>query len=145
MSKNAKLAKPHDALFRSMMQDPQVARDFFEAALPEDIKKGVDLSTLALQKDTFVSDDLNEQLADLVFQVKIEEEIGYFQILVEQQSTPRWDMPLRLMKYMLAIQEHHIKHHKTKTLPFVFPILLYSGDKKYSYTCLLYTSPSPRD
>ena len=83
MSKNTKLAKPHDALFRSMMQDPQVARDFFEAALPKDIKKSVDLSTLALQKDTFVGDDLKEQLADLVFQVKTEEEIGYFQILIE--------------------------------------------------------------
>ena len=36
MNKNATLAKPHDALFRSMMQDPQVARDFFEATLPEE-------------------------------------------------------------------------------------------------------------
>ena len=134
MSQNAKLTKPHDALFRSMMQDPQVARDFFEATLPEDLKKSVDLSTLTLQKDTFVGDDLKEQLADLVFQVKIEEEIGYFQLLVEHQSTPRWDMPLRLMKYMLAIQEHHIKHHKTQILPFVFPLLLYAGEQKYSYT-----------
>lgn len=134
MPQKTSLSKPHDRLFRSIMQEPQVARDFFEAALPEDVRQSVDLSTLKLQKESFIDEDLKEHIADLVFQVKVQGKTGYFHILAEHQSTPQWDMPFRLLKYMIALQDHHLKHHKTKTLPFVYPLLLYAGEKKYPYT-----------
>jgi len=48
--------QPHDKFFRKAMADIRVARDFFEEHLPAHILEKVDLSTLALEKDTFVDE-----------------------------------------------------------------------------------------
>ena len=53
--------KPHDHFFRASMAEQKVAREFFETHLPDNIKRIVDLNSLQLQHDSYVSDDLQEE------------------------------------------------------------------------------------
>ena len=121
-----------------MMSHPKVAKEFFEANLPDEIKQATDLSSLKPQKDSFIDDKLRLQIADMLFETKFNGEKGYFYVLMEHMSTPQKLLPLRILKYVTAIQENHMTKAKSKVLPFVYPLILYSGAKPYTYSMDLY-------
>lgn len=76
-----------DALFKTIMEDADAAREFLEHYLPSDFKKHVDLSTVKIEKESFVEYDLKRALSDIVYSIKtIEGEDAYAFILIEQQS-----------------------------------------------------------
>lgn len=52
--KNTTTPTPHDAVFRSFLANPDVARDFLELHLPAEYRQLCDLSTLKLEPATFV-------------------------------------------------------------------------------------------
>jgi predicted transposase YdaD len=56
------LANPHDAFFKQFLSRPEVAEDFLRQHLPDDIVPLLDLSALALQKDTFVDEELRSHM-----------------------------------------------------------------------------------
>lgn len=132
------LQSPHDKFIRSMMKNPRVVREFFEANLPDSIKEAVDFDSIQPEKDSFINDRLRLQVADILFKAKFNGEEGYFYTLLEHQSNSQKLMPFRLLKYMIAIQDYHMETHKTKTLPFVFPIVLYTGKKSYRHSMDLF-------
>jgi predicted transposase/invertase (TIGR01784 family) len=41
-------------------------------------------------------------------------------------------MPLRIMKYVLHICDDYLKKNKGEKIPLIYPILFYSGQKKYT-------------
>lgn len=125
---------PHDRYIRSIMSDKEVAREFLETYLPKDVSKAMDLSTLEIQKDSFIDDKLKLQVADILYAVKFHGEPGYIYILVEHASTPDKLLPYRMLKYTLSIIDSHLKKTNEKKLPFVYPLILYSGSKPYSYS-----------
>ena len=43
-------------------------------------------------------------------------------------------MPLRLLKYLIAIMEHHIKNNEDKKLPTIYPLILYQGQTLWNHT-----------
>ena len=55
-------------------------------------------------------------------------------MLVEHQTQPDKMMPYRLWRYMLRIIDQHLHQHRSKTLPVVFPLVFYSGNKPYPYS-----------
>lgn len=52
---------------KSLLGDIEVAREYFEAFLPESIKKVIDLSKLEHSPHSFISEELKETQADIVF------------------------------------------------------------------------------
>lgn len=78
-----KLNNPHDRFIRNLMSRPEVVREFFSHNLPDHLKERVDFDSIIPQKDSFVSDRLQTQVADMLYEVKIDGEIGYFYTLVE--------------------------------------------------------------
>lgn len=133
-----KRLSPHDRFIKSMMTDPKVVKEFFEVNLPESIKAVTDLSSLKLQKDSFIDDKLRLQMADVLFETKFNGESGFLYLLLEHQSTPQKLLPFRILKYITAIQEAHLEKTKSKTIPFVFPLVLYTGSKPYPYSMDLF-------
>ena len=123
--------QPHDRLFRGLMSKPKVAKDFFEQHLPDNIKQIANLDKLKLQKGSFVNDKLRLQITDMLYKSEFNGKIGYLYLLVEHQTKEDPWMPLRLLKYMIAIMERHIQTTKSKTLPIVYPLLFYSGKNKH--------------
>ncbi len=130
---------PHDKYFRLAMTDIRVAREFFEQYLPKTIAQTVDLKTLALKTTSFVDESLAACMADILYAVQINQQQGYLYILVEHQTNPDKLMPYRLLRYMLRIMDQHLKQTQAKTLPVVFPLVFYSGDKPYPYSTDLFS------
>jgi len=128
---------PHDRFFRSAMTNPRVVQEFFAANLPSNIKNMVDLATIKLTQDSFINDKLKLQITDLLFTVEFNHQSGYFYLLVEHQSSSQKLMPFRLLKYMIAIIEQHLKTFDTETLPLVYPMIFYNGRKSYHHSTAL--------
>jgi hypothetical protein len=67
----SKIKNPHDLYFRASMSDVRVALEFFQAYLPAEILKLIDLSSLKMDKHSFIDPHLylsrmNFRLYDVV-------------------------------------------------------------------------------
>lgn len=129
----------HDRYFRAAMSQPEVARDFFDAYLPQEIKKRVDLQTLQLCKESFIDEKLQLQITDLLFSINFRDQQGYLYLLTEHQSSADKLMPFRICKYIFSIMDQHLKKSKEKILPVVYPLIYYNGKIKYSHSTDLFT------
>ena len=125
---------PHDRYIRSILSHPNVAQEFFSNHLPRKILDCIDLSSLELQKESFIDDKLNLQIADLLYKVTFDDQSGYLYLLMEHASTPDKLLPFRMLKYTTAIMDHHLKQTGGKKLPVVYPLILYTGSKPYRYS-----------
>ncbi len=130
---------PQDRLFsRSILADPKVIKQFFAENLLDNIKSILNLDTIYQEKETYIDDKLRLQATDLIFSANFGGKKGYLYILIEHQSTPTKLMPFRLMKYIFAIMDNHLTKTNSSQLPIVYPILVYSGYKKYNYSTDLF-------
>ena len=136
MSKNR--LSPHDRFIRSVFTNPKVVREFFEANLPEKVKEAIDLNTIEPQKESFIDDKLKQQISDILFATKFNNEEGYLYVLMEHASTPDKMLPLRLVKYMSAIVDQHLKKSESNKLPIIYPLVLYTGQKPFPYSTDLF-------
>ena len=125
---------PHDRFFRAALSDPRVANEFFECHLPLAIKEIVDLESITLRKDSYVDENLSLSMTDMLFDASFQGRSGYLYLLVEHQSTPDNLMAFRLLKYMFAIMDQHLKTTKGVQLPLIYPMVFYTGKTSYSYS-----------
>ena len=126
----------HDALIRKALENPIVAKEFFEMHLPKEIKAMFSYSSLKMEKESFVEADLKHSISDILFSAKFKDEIGYLWILLEHQSTPDHFMAFRLFKYMTDIAARHLTlNPKSKHLPFVYPLVFYKNNKAKILAC----------
>jgi predicted transposase/invertase (TIGR01784 family) len=133
---NHKLS-PHDRFTRSAMTHTKVAKEFFQQNLPAHIKNVIDFSSIKVEKESFIDDKLKLQIADLLFSANFNEQPGFLYILFEHASSSKALLPFRMLKYMVAIMDHHLESAKDKKnakLPLVYPIILYNGKKPYRHS-----------
>src|ERR1044071_419196 len=99
----------HDALFKKIMENSIVAREFLEYYLPIEFKELIDLSTIKLEKDSFVEEGLKRSISDLVYSIKTKdnEDKVFAYCLIEHQSNNDYWLALRLWKYILLLAERH--------------------------------------
>lgn len=121
-----------DKFFKQSMSDPRIARDFFETHLPPEILKQVDISTLKLQKHTFIDPAYKMVEADVVYAARMGDHVAYFYLLCENQSEIDEAMAFRLLVYMVRLIELHRKQHPKDPLPLVYPLVIYTGEKIWS-------------
>ena len=129
--------KSHDRFFKKSMSYPEIAHEFFKSYLPKEVLEIIDLSTLKQESSSFLSNELGEGVSDVLYSVKYGEESGYISILLEHQSTSDRLITFRIQKYMLRLCEEHLRKQKgkknsEKTLPNIYPVILYTGNKKYT-------------
>lgn len=117
----------HDHFFRSAMAEPKVIQEFFQEYLPTEIKKIIDWDSIQLQKDSFIDDRLKLQIADMLYSANFGDRKGYLYVIIEQQTTVDKLMAFRLLKYVIAVMENHIKRTGEKRLPIVYPLVFFSG------------------
>jgi predicted transposase/invertase (TIGR01784 family) len=129
-----KALSPHDRFTRSSMSNPKVAEEFFKKHLPEKIKKALDFSSIKLEKESYIDDNLKLQIADLLYSVEFGGQPGFLYILFEHASKSDPLLPFRMLKYMISIMDHHLKTAKTRKLPLVYPLILYTGKNPYAHS-----------
>lgn len=92
---------PHDAIFRQMLTQKEVARDFLQLYLPAPFLSICDLNTLQLASGSFIEEDLRSSDSDILYSLQTRHGTGYIYALIEHQSSPDKLMAFRLMRYML--------------------------------------------
>lgn len=128
------IISPHDRYFRSAMADLRVAKDFFYHHLPEKIRNKIDLNSLKLRKESYIDKQLKLNITDILYSVNVQQKSGYIYLLVEHQSTADVLMPFRMLKYIFAIMDQHLKGSKDKILPLVIPMVFYHGQPRYPHS-----------
>ena len=126
---------PHDKLFRSSLQFPEVAREFLELYLPSTIKQKLDFKTVTYCQTTFVDEQLKLSQTDVLFKAQFEGNPAYLYILAEHESQVDSLIAFWLMKYMVSIWDYHIKQHpgnKALPLPLILPLVFYTGGETYT-------------
>ncbi len=114
---------PHDALFKSVFEQPEHAAAELQHVLPTELVAAIDWRTLALEPGSFVDEDLAERHTDLLFSAQAGERVLVY-LLFEHQSTMDAAMPLRLLRYMVRIWTRHLETQPGQPLPLIIPALL---------------------
>lgn len=133
----SKLTKKHDPLARKFLTDITVAKEFLIVHLASEILARVNLDSLQIESGSYIEEDLAAYYSDLVYRLELKEKKGsiYIYTLVEHQSKAEKLMPLRILKYQLAIIQNHLDKYKGETeLPIVVSLVFYNGaDSPYPY------------
>ena len=104
------LTNPHDRYFKQALSRPDVARDFLEHYLPPDVAAVLDVSAPELVKDSFVDQEMQEHLADLLYQVSLRTgEDAYVYVLFEHKSYPDPQIAFQLLRYMVRVWEYGLR------------------------------------
>lgn len=122
------ISNPHDKFFKETFSRLNIARDFFAHHLPKPVVQTLDLSTLALQSGSFVDHDLQEQFADLLYQVTLADashETAYIYLLLEHKSYADPQTPFQVLRYLVRIWERDVREQKP--LRPIVPVVVYHG------------------
>jgi predicted transposase/invertase (TIGR01784 family) len=120
----------HDGFIKRVLGDIIVATEFLDEYLPEQFKEIVDMSTLAIEQESFVEPDLTKQLSDIVYSLRMRNnDKAFVYCLIEAQSSPDYWIAFRLWRYMWLLLEKHAKG-KNK-LPIILPLVIYNGKARY--------------
>ena len=142
-----------DLFFKRCMTDIDLARDFLTFNLPEKIKDQIELASLKVAPQEYISAALRRKTADMVYTVKLkdaEDELGFLVLHVEQQTKPKRLMPLRMLEFMTTIMRQFTENQPSKDfvpLPVVIPIILSTHKGKYPYSTRfldLFTEPGQK-
>ena len=131
-----------DRSARWLFQNREFVRGLFEI-LAGHLAPRINFSELKLIERSFLADNLEELVADLVFRVPFRDESGtdelFIYILVEHQSTVDTKMAMRVLSYMiniLALQRrewiaNNVPESERHYAP-VIPIVFYTGEQKWN-------------
>jgi predicted transposase/invertase (TIGR01784 family) len=123
---------PHDALFRSVLGQPEHARGVLRTIVPAKVGEAIDWSKLTLRPGSFVDVGQSPRHTDLLYSSswRTGSEVQLY-LLFEHQSTPPSEglMAHRLFRYMGRIWDQWRKDHpNARRLPTILPIVLYHGE-----------------
>ncbi len=125
---------PHDRFMKSLLGDIQVAREYFEAFLPENLKKLLDLNRLEHSPNSFISDSLKETMADIVFKCPLQDEsrerLVFLSLLFEHRSTPYEFVSIQIGGYLFDSYRAQLKNKEKPLIP-VIPFLYYHGTDEW--------------
>src|ERR1035437_834685 len=133
------MPSPHDEFFKEIFGDLDRARDFLRGTLPPDISELLDLSRIQRESESFLSPQLSETYADLVFSCPMADSRALVAILLEHKSWAPKHPHLQLLSYMLGIWERAEKDGRA--LMPVVPIVLYQGRETWTVRSLSQSFP----
>ncbi|WP_419737880.1 Rpn family recombination-promoting nuclease/putative transposase [Ruegeria sp.] len=126
------LNTPHDALFRAAFEDPHLAAAFFREHLPNRIAAHLGEITPERIDGSFIDEALAGSQSDALFRVRTRTGDPAYLFLLEHKSTPDPGLPLQLASYMVRIWKRHAKEHGPAALPPIIPMVLYTGQRRWT-------------
>ncbi len=126
---------PHDALFRSLLSDPERTRDFLRRHLPDSIAERLVDVPPEIVDGSFVDEALAASQSDVLLKARLASggDVAVY-ILCEHKSTPDPGLPLQLASYMLRIWKRFAggSAARLRALPPVIPVVVYHGEADWS-------------
>ncbi len=129
----------HDSGYKKLFSNHELVRQLLTSFVNEEWINCIEYSSLERIDKSFISDEFAERESDLIYKAKFKNQDIYIFILLEFQSTVDRFMSLRMLRYVIELYEDLVKNHKLKTLPAIFPIMLYNGENKWTASEELYT------
>ncbi|SES05399.1 conserved hypothetical protein (putative transposase or invertase) [Gracilibacillus ureilyticus] len=125
------MKNPHDKFFKETFSNVDVFKDFIKYYAPESIAKIMDYESIEPQKDSFISNSLDEFFSDLLFKLKLNDREGYIYLLLEHKSYPSRNTAFQLLQYMIAIWRKSNASKGSGDLPVILPLVLFHGEKNW--------------
>jgi len=132
----------HDKGYKYLFSTKRVFLQLLKSFLRQSWVHKIDESSLERIDKSFILQDFKGKEADIIYKVRIDENEVFFYILLELQSTVDYQMPYRLLQYMLEIWRTILKDTEGKAnkrkdfkLPPIIPCVLYNG--RYNWTAPL--------
>ncbi len=124
-----KINNPHDKYLKATLSKKENAIGFLQNYLPKEIVETIDLSKVKIEKDSYITEELQEYFTDLLYKVNIKGKEGYIYALFEHKSYPDKLIGLQLLEYLLQCWKSKIK--QKEKLPVVIPLLIYHGEQEW--------------
>ncbi len=142
-SRELALASPHDELFKATFQSIDNATSLIRSALPEDVSRRFDWSTLQLEPTEHIDSHLTKRYGDLHFRAHLTggDRDAYIEVALEHQSTPDRIMALRVLGIIVRRTEDLLRQRREQRkregidaapeadrLPIVLPVVVFQGE-----------------
>ncbi|HOJ10626.1 MAG TPA: Rpn family recombination-promoting nuclease/putative transposase [Clostridiales bacterium] len=128
------LNNKHDKGYKHLLSTKRVFIQLLKSFVDQDWVNKIDEESAEKIDKSFILQDFSGKEADLVYKIKINGREVFFYILIELQSTVDYQMPYRLLQYMLEIwrailRDTEVKESERKDfkLPVIVPCVLYNG------------------
>jgi len=142
------ISNPHDVFFRESFGRREIAQDFLRHQLPAELLQGLDLDSLEISKDSYVSSDLRASYSDLVYRLRSndpnQDPALFVYMLFEHKSSPEHWVLLQLLRYISLQGEAYRKQHPdARRLPPVYPMVIYHGERPWQVPSDFHTLVEP--
>jgi predicted transposase/invertase (TIGR01784 family) len=120
-----------------MMGRVEIARAYIRHKLPVEITSWMDLTTLEVDTEGYVDDQLKTHFSDVVATVQLTDgQPADIYILFEHKSGPDILVRIQVLKYMVQKWFKWIKDRNLFEgyLPIVIPVVVYHGRQKWKYS-----------
>ena len=120
----------HDRFFKKIMQFPSIQRAFIERHLPTEIIQLANLNQLQAMPANFAQ--ANKTLVpDCVLRAPYKEGHGFLYIIVEQETNPNKQIPIRLAIARGRVFEYDLLHENSQTPPIVWTLIFCTGKRRW--------------
>lgn len=120
---------PHDKFFKENFSRQSVAKSFLTDVLKAPELSELTVSTLRLTNNSYVSKDLDESFADLVYSCELAGKPVKIALLFEHKSYTVKYPHVQLLGYLFNSLQEDLKQKRAPTL--VIPIIFYHGDQRW--------------
>jgi predicted transposase/invertase (TIGR01784 family) len=130
---------PHDRGYKSLLASEEIFLELLQSFVDMGWVSQIDSEAITRIDKSYILQDFSEKEADLVYRLKIKDQEVIFYLLMELQSSVDYQMPYRLLLYMVEIWRDLLKNisseeaaKKDFRLPAIIPMVLYNGRDKWT-------------
>lgn len=128
------LKNPNDKGYKYLLSNEKFFMEMLETFVDQGWVSQIDSQAITRIENSYIPKDFSEQEADLIYRLKLQGVEIIFYLLLELQSTVDFQMPYRLLRYMMGIWQDVLKNtdsneaaQKEFKMPVIVPIVLYNG------------------
>ncbi|MCL6592114.1 MAG: Rpn family recombination-promoting nuclease/putative transposase [Firmicutes bacterium] len=130
---------PHDRGYKSLLASEEIFLQLLQSFVDMGWVSQIDPEAVTRIDTTQILPDFSEKEADLVYRLKIKGQEVIFYLLMELQSSVDFQMPYRLLTYMMGIWRDVLKNtgpkevqRKEFRLPPIVPVVLYNSKERWT-------------
>ena len=127
----AKISNVHDKFLKELLADREVAIDFLKELLPADLLKEIKPETLQPEQTSYLSAELEESFADIVWRVDTHTEPAKICLLLEHKSYKDPKVVFQILEYLALGYRQQSK--AGKTIELIIPVLYYHGKAAWNF------------
>lgn len=124
-----------DKTWRKFFSHPDMLKELLEGYIAEEFIREINFEKIQKLNNTYINKKFKKRETDLIVKLLTYKGVEtYIYLLLEFQSTVDKYMALRLLNYITLFYQDLIDQGqvKDKLLPAVFPVVLYTGEDKYT-------------